>query len=107
VPRCPSCAGAVERRHRFCPWCAAPLRHKLVELFRPHPAIDGDASRALRVSRYLDGEVKHTRFSIWDVDHARSAISLDDAEAARLAAFLSDRPAVEAADTQPMPVSGP
>jgi hypothetical protein len=92
VTQCPSCAEPVDRRHRFCPWCAAPLRRKLVEFFSPHADIPGDAV-ALRVSRYLggDGDERHTRLSIWDRERAVSAISLDDAEAARLAAFLADR----------------
>jgi hypothetical protein len=105
MPRCPSCAGAVESRHRYCPWCATPLRSKLVELFRPHPAVGGGTARALRVSRYL-GETPHTRISIWDTDRAESAISLDDAEATRLARFLNDRRAVETADTERLPAVG-
>ena len=105
MQRCATCAGAVESRHRYCPWCATPLHGKLVELFRPHPAIGGGSARALRVSRYL-GETQHTRISIWDTDRAESAISLDDAEATRLARFLGDRRAFEAADTERMPAVG-
>jgi hypothetical protein len=91
VTQCPSCAEPVDRRHRFCPWCAAPLRRKLVEFFAPHPSIPGDAA-ALRVSRYLGGEgaERHTRFSIWDHDQAVSAISLDEGETRRLARFLGE-----------------
>jgi hypothetical protein len=91
VPDCPSCAQAVESRHRYCPWCAAPLRSKLVEFFAPHPLIEGRA-RALRVSRYLGGErsQRHTRLSIWDTDRAVSAISLDPAETRRLSRFLTE-----------------
>lgn len=91
VPQCPSCAEAVESRHRYCPWCAAPLRRKLVEFFAPHQGIAGDA-QALRVSRYLDGDParRHTRLSIWDGDRAVSAISLDEAETSRLSRFLGD-----------------
>lgn len=91
MPHCPSCAEPVDRRHRFCPWCAAPLRRKLVEFFAPHPGIPGDAV-ALRVSRYLGGETqeRHTRLSIWDGDRAVSAVSLDDRESRRLARFLSE-----------------
>jgi hypothetical protein len=99
VPQCPSCAEAVDRHHRFCPWCATPLRRKLVEFFAPHPGIGGDAV-ALRVSRYL-GNVpadRHTRLSIWDDERAVSAISLDDAEARRLARFLSEGAAARALD---------
>ena len=76
-------------RYRFCPWCAAPLRSKLVEFFHPHPAFEG--GRALRVSRYLGGdtEERHVRLSIWDDEStAESVIPLEDAEAERLARFL-------------------
>ena len=99
VPQCPSCAEPVDRRHRFCPWCAAPLRRKLVEFFAPHPEIDGDAV-ALRVSRYLGGESgqRHTRLSIWDDERAVSAISLDDGETRRLARFLDEAAATRALD---------
>lgn len=91
VPDCPSCAQPVESRHRYCPWCAAPLRSKLVEFFAPHPLIEGRA-RALRVSRYLGGEPsqRHTRLSIWDTDRAVSAISLDPGETRRLSRFLTE-----------------
>jgi len=95
VALCPSCGEQVELVYRFCPWCAAPQRRKLVEFFRPHPAIE-DAARALRVSRYLgdEEEPRHTRFSIWDTgDRVSGAVSLDDAEAGRLARFLVDPPA--------------
>jgi hypothetical protein len=91
MPECPGCGGTVERVHRFCPWCAAPLRLKLVEFFRGHRDID--ARKALRVSRYITPR-RHIRFSVWldDADGARAqaAVSLDDEEAARLARFLDD-----------------
>lgn len=92
---CPRCGGSVEGRFRFCPWCSAPLRLKLVEFFRPHPLIDADRHKALRVSRYLGlGSEAHVRFSVWsetaDGAEATAAVSLDDAEAARLARFLAD-----------------
>ena len=91
MPDCPSCAQPVESRHRYCPWCAAPLRSKLVEFFAPHPLIEGRA-RALRVSRYLGGapSQRHTRLSIWDTDRAVSAISLDPGETRRLGRFLTE-----------------
>jgi hypothetical protein len=91
VLHCPSCAEAVESRHRYCPWCAAPLRRKLVEFFAPHPGIGGDAE-ALRVSRYLGGQPdqRHTRLSVWDGQRAVAAISLDEAESRRLSRFLSE-----------------
>jgi hypothetical protein len=91
---CHVCNGDVDREHRYCPWCAAPLRLKLVEFFRPHADIDDDVS-ALRVSRYLGGDDdrRHTRISIWTADdRAAAAISLDDDETRRLSNFLSDTP---------------
>jgi hypothetical protein len=86
---CAQCGGEVEGRYRYCPWCAAPLRRKLVEFFR---ADDRDHGKALRVSRYLDE--RHVRFSMWDESgRAESAVSLGEDEAARLARFLgSPRP---------------
>jgi hypothetical protein len=112
VPDCPSCAQPVESRHRYCPWCAAPLRSKLVEFFAPHPLIEGRA-RALRVSRYLGGDPsqRHTRLSIWDTDRAVSAISLDPGETRRLSRFLTEgagggRPDEATTDTMPA-VAGP
>jgi hypothetical protein len=78
----------VDGEFRFCPWCATPLRRKLVEFFQPHGR---DAGRALRVSWYLDDDPQ-VRFSVWDENgRATSAISLDEAEAARLASLLARR----------------
>lgn len=75
----------MEAAYRFCPWCAAPQRRKLVEFFRAHPRDEG---RALRVSRYLTDD-PHVRFSVWSADGvAEAAVSLEEDEAARLAAFL-------------------
>lgn len=88
---CASCGQSMSGRYRFCPWCAAPLRSKLVEFFHPHPAFEGEGGRALRVSRYLGGDVeeRHVRLSIWDDEStAESVIPLEDAEAERLARFL-------------------
>jgi len=83
---CADCGGELEAAYRFCPWCAAPQRRKLVEFFRAHPRDEG---RALRVSRYLT-EDPHVRFSVWSADGvAEAAVSLEENEAARLAAFLS------------------
>ena len=49
---------------------------------------DQDAGRALRVSRYLPE--RRVRFSVWDESGtARAAVSLDQEEAARLAAFVA------------------
>jgi hypothetical protein len=83
---CAACGGSVEERFRFCPWCAAAQRTKLVEFFAPHPR---DAGRALRVSRYL-GEDPQVRLSVWDeTGTAESALSLADDEASRLAGFIA------------------
>jgi hypothetical protein len=82
---CAHCGGDVEERFRFCPWCGATLRRKLVEFF---PAHARDAGKALRVSRYVD-EDPHVRFSVWDqTGRVESAVSLDELGAARLAHFL-------------------
>lgn len=88
MAQCAHCGGETDARHRFCPWCAAPQRRKLVEFFR---GVDEDERRALRVSRYLPE--RRVRFSVWDeTGTARAAVSLDDMEAARLAAYLSPPP---------------
>ncbi len=92
---CARCGGLLERNFRFCPWCAAPQRLKLVEFFRPHPLIESDQAKALRVSRYVADslEASHVRFSVWDETDAeakaKAAVSLDDGEANRLARFLA------------------
>lgn len=91
MPECAGCGGRLERTYRFCPWCAAPQRRKLVEFFPGHPAMEDDGRRALRVSQYLDDGVEggHVRFSIWDESATvAAAVSLDRDEAARLARFL-------------------
>jgi hypothetical protein len=88
---CARCGGSVGDAFRYCPWCAAPQRIKLVEFFRAHPRID-PFGRALRVSRYLDDQAaeRHVRFSIWSAGRADAAVSLDDDEASRLSRFLDD-----------------
>src|SRR6476619_6746031 len=82
---CSGCGTGLEARFRFCPWCGAAQRRKLVEFFRPHP---NSAGRALRVSRYY-GDDPQVRFSVWDDGVARAAVSLDEDEAARLALFVA------------------
>jgi hypothetical protein len=83
---CAECGGELAAAFRFCPWCAAPQRRKLVEFFRAHPRDEG---KALRVSRYLT-EDPHVRFSVWNADGvAEAAVSLEEEEAERLAAFLA------------------
>ena len=42
---CSGCGKDCEARYRFCPWCGAAQRRKLVEFFRPHPH---DAGRMLQ-----------------------------------------------------------
>jgi hypothetical protein len=91
---CARCGETVGDAFRYCPWCAAPQRMKLVEFFRAHPSI-GPSDKALRVSRYLDDQVadRHVRFSIWSTSahraHAEAVVSLADDEAARLTRFLA------------------
>ncbi len=89
MAHCTQCQGETEVEYRFCPWCAAPQRRKLVEFFR---GTDADTRRALRVSRYLPE--RRVRFSMWDESGtAQAAVSLDEHEAARLAEYLVDPPA--------------
>ena len=84
---CRACRGAIRGEFRYCPWCAAPQRSKLVEFFG---GTGGDAGRALRVSRYVDE--RHVRFSVWDESgRAEAAVSIDDDEAQRLAGYLAPR----------------
>ena len=92
---CRECGNGVEDRFRYCPWCAAPQRRKLVEFFAPHPAVDADAQKALRVSRYFGddetaaaGPLQHL------VGRVRRGRSLADARRRRerVAAFLAPPP---------------
>ena len=90
---CPECGGPVEARFHYCPWCSAPQRRKLVQFFRPHAAVDIDEGKALRVSRYFGAtpDERHVRFSVWnETGVAEAAVSLDEAEAQRLAAFIHE-----------------
>ncbi len=82
---CKQCRGSVGEAFRYCPWCAAPQRAKLVEFFGGTGA---EAGKALRVSRYT--EEGHVRFSVWDESgRAEAAVSIGEEEARRLAAFLT------------------
>ena len=88
MTQCRSCRQELASEFRYCPWCAAPLRRKLVEFFR---GADADSRKALRVSRYLPEQ--RVRFSVWDESGtARAAVTLDDEEAAKLAAYLTPQP---------------
>jgi hypothetical protein len=93
---CASCSGAVEQQFRFCPWCGASQRSKIVEHFAGHPQVEKDPGKALRVSRYLGEteETRHVRFSVWSesgqTPRAEAAVSLADEEAERLARFLAE-----------------
>jgi hypothetical protein len=92
---CPGCREDVDERFRFCPWCGAPQRLKLVEFFPAHPLVEGDRGKALRVSRYLGDDVlRHVRFSVWSergrTARADAAVSLAEDESERLARFLGD-----------------
>jgi hypothetical protein len=92
---CATCRGELEERFRFCPWCGVAQRLKLVDFFHPHPLIEQDRGKALRVSRYLGADVvRHIRFSVWHETsrsaRAEAAVSLDEEEAGRLARFLAD-----------------
>jgi hypothetical protein len=92
---CSTCRTELEECFRFCPWCGAAQRLKIVDFFRSHPLIEQDRGKALRVSRYLGGDVlRHVRFSVWNESgraaRAEAAVSLDEEEAARVARFLAD-----------------
>ena len=83
---CAECGGELAAAFRFCPWCSAPQRRKLVEFFRAHPRDEG---KALRVSRYLTEEPQ-VRFSVWNAEGVvEGAVSLEEEEASRLAEFLA------------------
>jgi hypothetical protein len=85
---CRECGGELEPGFRYCPWCAAPQRRKLVQFFSAHPGIEGDRGKALRVSRYF-GDERHVRFSIWNpTGRAEAAVSLSEDETQRLASFV-------------------
>jgi hypothetical protein len=95
VHPCRHCGYRLEDRFRFCPWCAAPQRRKVVEFFAPHPAVPGDVHKALRISQYFGDEetVPQFRFSIWSEESADAAVSLTEEEAERVSSFLaSSRP---------------
>ena len=86
---CVECRQPIEARFRYCPWCGSVQRRKLVEFFLGHDTIDH--GRSLRVSRYFrtPDQEPHVRFSVWsERGEAQAAISVDEREASRLAAFL-------------------
>jgi len=85
---CSQCENQVDDAFRYCPWCAAPQRTKIVEHFRAHPLLEHEPG-GLRVSRYLRG-TRHVRLSIWGPDRAIAALALEEREARRLAAFLTE-----------------
>jgi hypothetical protein len=62
-------------------------RLKIVEYFSAFPLTDADSTKGLRVSRYLSAP-PHIRFSIWNAGEVKAALSIDEAEAQRLAGFL-------------------
>lgn len=84
---CRSCGSAFDERFRFCPWCGAVQRLKVVEYFGGFPVTEGEAGKGLRVSRYLTAP-GHVRFSVWGIGHVEAAVSIDEQEARRLASFL-------------------
>jgi hypothetical protein len=100
MTHCRRCAEEVEQAFRYCPWCSAPLRIKVTELF------EGEDGRALRVSRYFkdaDREAE-VRVSVWSEApdgrmRADAAVSLEEQEAFRLAGFLAEASAVDEAQT--------
>jgi hypothetical protein len=100
MTECRRCAEEVDRAFRYCPWCGAPLRMKVTELF------GGADGKALRVSRYFgdQDEEPQVRVSVWSEALGRhlradAAVSLTEDEAERLARFLADVPAPDEAQT--------
>ena len=100
MTRCRRCDEVVEREFRYCPWCSAPLRIKVTDLFQ------GRDGQALRVSRYFADEDREpeVRVSVWSEAQdggmrADAAVSLDEEEAARLGDFLAEAPAPDEAQT--------
>lgn len=101
--KCRGCANELEEGFRFCPWCGASQRLKIVEWFRGNPRLHADQRRRdLRVSRYL-GEHAHVRLSIWEEGRAEAATALADAEAERLARFLLSTAPAERARKRSFP----
>ena len=82
---CRDCGGEVQDEFRFCPHCGKSQRTKIVEWFRGDRRI---GEGALRVSVYLT-EPQHVRVSVWHDGVAQAAVSLEPAEAEKLASFLS------------------
>ena len=83
---CRRCGGDVGEAFRYCPWCAEPQRRKIVEFFSAF--MPDERGKALRVSRYV--REGHVRFSVWDESgRAEAAVSVDEDEARRLAAFVA------------------
>ena len=85
---CTQCDGELDDAFRYCPWCAAPQRTKIVEHFRGHPLLETQPV-GLRVSRYLR-DTRHVRLSIWNGERAVAAVALEEREARRLGVFLAD-----------------
>src|ERR671929_1990251 len=84
---CRSCGSSFDERFRFCPWCGALQRLKIVEYFGGYAVASGETDKGLRVSRYLTVP-GHVRFSVWGVGRVEGAVSIDEREALRLASFL-------------------
>ena len=90
---CSSCISPLDGRFRYCPWCGAVQRRKIVEFFHGRSVTEDEPPRALRVSRYVEVEPerRHVRFSVWNESgDVQAAVSLDDEEAERVAKFLLD-----------------
>jgi hypothetical protein len=100
MSECRRCAEEVDRAFRYGPWCGAPRRIKVTELF------GGADGKALRVSRYFgdDEREAQVRVSVWSESlgrhlRAEAAVSLTEEEAERLARFLAEVPAPDEAQT--------
>ena len=103
---CKQCGTEIEGVFRFCPWCGQVQRLKLTEFFFGHSVIEAGSRRALRISRYFGEEAdeRHVRFSVWSEAAAgeprvEAAVSLDEAEADRVARFLATSDELSEAET--------
>ena len=88
VRECRSCGSSFDQAFRYCPWCGVAQRLKIVEYFPAFLLAEGDGTKGLRVSRYLN-RPGHVRFSVWKPGEVREAVSISEGEARRLASFLA------------------
>ena len=84
---CAECGGELEAAYRFCPWCAAPQRRKLVEFFRAHPRDEGRGAEGLALPHR--GSARPLQRLERTTASPRPRCHSSEQEAERLAAFLA------------------